>query len=69
MLYAVIRKIMYTPVNPSFIIYKWGLRGSKLYRHVFVMQFHKIVVMAFDIAAKRSCVLAGRDSGTGQVGS
>ena len=32
-----IRKIMYTPVNPSFTIQKWGLRGSKLYRHVFVM--------------------------------
>ena len=32
-----IRKIMYTPVNPSFTIYKWGLRGSKLYRRVFVM--------------------------------
>ena len=28
---------MYTPVNPSFTIWKWGLRGSKLYRHVFVM--------------------------------
>ena len=31
------KKIMYTPVNPSFTIQKWGLRGSKLYRHVFVM--------------------------------
>ena len=31
------KKIMYTPVNPSFSIYKWGLRGSKLYRYVFVM--------------------------------
>ena len=29
---------MYTPVNPSFTIEKWGLRGSKLYRHVFVMK-------------------------------
>ena len=29
---------MYTPVNPSFTIYKWGLRGSKLYGHVFVME-------------------------------
>ena len=29
---AGIRKIMYTPVN-----LKWGLSGSKLYRHVFVM--------------------------------
>ena len=38
MVYAVIRKIMYTPVNPSFTILKWGLRGSKLYRHVFVMR-------------------------------
>ena len=28
---------MYTPVNPSFTIWKWGLRGSKLYRYVFVM--------------------------------
>ena len=37
MFYAVIRKIMYTLVNPSFTIQKWGLRGSKLYRHVFVM--------------------------------
>ena len=29
---------MYTPVNPSFTIEKWGLRGSKLYRHVFVIR-------------------------------
>ena len=35
--WAEIRKIMYTPVNPSFTILKWGLRGSKLYRYVFVM--------------------------------
>ena len=34
---AEIRKIVYTPVNPSFSIQKWGLRGSKLYRRVFVM--------------------------------
>ena len=32
-----LRKIMYTPANPSFTIWKWGLRGSKLYRYVFVM--------------------------------
>ena len=31
------KKIMYTPVNPSFTVQKWGLRGSKLYRHVFVI--------------------------------
>ena len=37
---AEIRKIMYTPVNPIYIIYKWGLRGSKLYRHVFVIYGH-----------------------------
>ena len=37
MFWAEIRKLMYTPVNPSFTIEKWGLRGSKLYRHVFVM--------------------------------
>ena len=29
---------MYTPVNPSFTIYKWGLRVSKLYRYVLVME-------------------------------
>ena len=34
---AEIRKIMYTPVNPSFTIQKRGLMGSKLYRYVFVM--------------------------------
>ena len=28
---------MYTPVNASFTISKWGLRRSKLYWHVFVM--------------------------------
>ena len=28
---------MYTPVNPSFTILKWGLRGSTLYRHVFLL--------------------------------
>ena len=33
------RKKMYTSLNPSFIIWKWGLSGSKLYmyRLVFVM--------------------------------
>ena len=28
---------MYILVNPSFTIWKWGSRGSKLYRHVFVI--------------------------------
>ena len=28
---------MYTPVNPNFTVQKWGLRGSKSYRYVFVM--------------------------------
>ena len=37
MFWAEIRKIMYTPVNPSFTIWKWGLRRSNLYRYVFVM--------------------------------
>ena len=30
---------MHTPVNPSFTIQKWGLRGSKLHMHVFVMNY------------------------------
>ena len=29
------KKIMYTPINPSFTILKWGLKGSK---HAFVMK-------------------------------
>ena len=29
---------MYTPVNPNFTINKWGLNGTNLYRHVFVMR-------------------------------
>ena len=33
---AEIRKLMYTPVNPSFTVWKSGLRGTKLYRLVFV---------------------------------
>ena len=37
MFWAKIRKIIYTPLNPSFTIWKWGLRGLKLYRYVFVM--------------------------------
>ena len=28
---------MCTPVNPSFTTLKWGLRGFKVYRRVFVM--------------------------------
>ena len=31
------KKIMYTPVNPSFTIQKWGLKGTKLYRCVFMI--------------------------------
>ena len=31
------KKIMYTPVNPSFTIYKWEVRGSSFHGHVFVM--------------------------------
>ena len=37
MFWLEIRKIMHTPVNPTFTIWKWGLRGSELYRYVFVM--------------------------------
>ena len=42
MVLAEIRTIMYTSVIPSFTRKKWGLRGSKLYRHVFVMEFFYI---------------------------
>ena len=42
MLFSKIRKIMYTPKNPSFTIKKWGFRGSKLYSCVFVMVCHTL---------------------------
>ena len=35
--FSKIWKILCTPVNPSFTILNLGLRGSKLYRRVFVM--------------------------------
>ena len=36
--WADIRKLVYTPVNTSFTVrIKMGLKGSKLYRHIFVM--------------------------------
>ena len=35
--FSKIRQIMFIPINSSFTIYKWCLRGSKLYRRVFVM--------------------------------
>ena len=28
---------MYTPVNPSFTILKWGVRGYKVHGHVILM--------------------------------
>ena len=37
---------MYTPVNPGFTTKKWGLRGSKLYKYVFVM----VILFCFVIA-------------------
>ena len=55
MFYAVIRKIMYTPVNPSFTILKWRLRGSKLYSYVFVMQ----IISKKAICMKRQSLFSG----------
>ena len=37
MIWAEKRKIIYTFENPRFTILKWGLRGSKLCKHVFMM--------------------------------
>ena len=39
---------MYTPVNPSFTIYKWGVRGYKSHRHVFLM-VKKLKIMLISI--------------------
>ena len=51
MFWAEIRNIMYTPLNPSFTIEKWGLRGSVLYRHVFVMAYLFGMVWLFSLGA------------------
>ena len=37
------------PVNPRFTIYKWGLRGSKLYRYVFVIGIVISVSLCLDM--------------------
>ena len=37
MFYGKNKKIMYIPVNPSFTIYKWGVRGYKTHGHVILM--------------------------------
>ena len=43
---------MCTPVNPSFFYIKVGLRGSKLYRHDFVIYIY--IVSFRDICRKTS---------------
>ena len=43
MFWAELRKLMYTPLNPSLTILKWGLRGTKLYRYVFVIYRHWVL--------------------------
>ena len=32
------KKSRYNPVNPSFTIFKWGLKGYTLHGHVFIMK-------------------------------
>ena len=34
---------MYTPVNPSFIIQKWGVRGYTLHGLVIMMHVHMLI--------------------------
>ena len=42
------KKIMYTPVNPSFTIEKWGVRGCSLHGLVFVMDLsNKIFLRSY----------------------
>ena len=40
---------MYTPVNPSFTMEKWGIRGSILYRYVYVIFLSAIQFFIFDL--------------------
>ena len=51
---------MYTPVNPSFTIEKWGLRGSKSYRHVFVMRFRILYLLTLHALERCGAVVKRR---------
>ena len=44
---------MYTPVNPSFTIHKWGVRGSSLHGHVFVMINFIVKIGTLEIVKNR----------------
>ena len=41
------KKLMYTPVNPSFTVQMWGFRGSKLYRSIFVLSCLVTILFEF----------------------
>ena len=63
--WAEIRKVMYIPVNPGCTVEKWCLRGSKLYRCVFVMESLGPSKLAFYVNLHRviigpSATLTGR---------
>ena len=60
---------MYTPVNPSFTIYKWGLKGSKLYRYVFLMVSYLINVLCFSLVCRTCVVCRGLFGPLGVIGS
>ena len=47
---------MYTPVNPSFTILKWGVRGNSLHGHVFVMS--EIIRKEFHIVSIASVAMS-----------
>ena len=38
---------MYTPVNPSFTVYKWGLRGSSFRDGKFILLYFFIFIYLF----------------------
>ena len=46
---------MYSPVNASFTLLKWGLTGSKLYRYVFVMSSWRLRRMCYVNASSQPC--------------
>ena len=43
------------PCKPQFYSIKWGLRGSTLYRHVFVMARHGSVIMFISVFTLQGC--------------
>ena len=48
---------MYTPVNPTFIIYKWGVRGYKTHGQVILVMFLTFRFTAMKVVLSTLCLV------------